>query len=128
MLFVLVGAQFSQAQDRKKDEQIHQWYQVQRKAQFPGGDDAMDKFISKKIKIPNKAYEKAKSGIVVVGFTVEKNGSISNVRILSKKKIGYGVEEAVKDVIRKMPKWEPAMQDGKPVRMAFSKPVRLNFD
>ncbi len=116
----------TQAQEYKKDE-ILEVYSVEKKAEFPGGNAAMDAFIAKKIKIPSLAYEHAKSGVVIVQFVVEKDGRITNVEVVSKKKIGYGVEEAAIRVIKKMPKWSPATQQGKAVRMRFRKPIRVQF-
>lgn len=123
----LIGVAIStQAQELKKDE-VFKWYQVQTKASFPGGAPAFDNYIKNNMKIPNKAYRKAKSGTILVTFTVEKDGSISNVRISSKKKLGYGCEKAAIKVISNMPKWVPAQQRDEPCRMAFSKPIRLSF-
>ncbi|MBO6515156.1 MAG: TonB family protein [Bacteroidia bacterium] len=112
----------------EETDEVFKWYQVQEKAKFPGGDAAMDRFIDDNIVIPDIAYEEAESGTVLVGFTVEKNGQLTNIRILSKRKIGYGVEEAAIKVIKKMPRWTPALQRDKPARMAFTKPIRLNFN
>lgn len=104
------------------------WYAVQQTAGFPGGDAAMDRFIDENLYVSDIASDEASSGTVLVAFTVEKDGSLSNIKVASKRKIGYGVEEEVLKVFKKMPKWSPALQRDKPVRMSFSKPVRLNFN
>ncbi|MFT5725153.1 MAG: protein TonB [Bacteroidia bacterium] len=110
-------------------DEVFKWFQVQEKATFPGGDAAMDAYIREHMLIPDIAYEEAENGTVVVGFTVEKDGSLSNIHIVSKKRlIGYGVEKAAMAVIKKMPRWKPALQRDKPARMAFQKPIRLKFD
>ena len=109
-------------------DEVFQWYQVQEKASFPGGDLAMDAFIKDNMEIPDIAYEEAESGTVLVTFTVEKDGSLSNIHISSKRKIGFGVEQAAIAVIKKMPRWKPALQRDKPARMQFTKPIRLNFN
>jgi len=128
MLIALIAgaSQFTIAQEQKKEE-VFKWYQVQEKAQFPGGAAAFDQYIIDNMKIPDKAYRKAKNGTILVSFIVEKDGSITNVRITSKKAIGYGCEKAAINVIKKMPPWTPAMQQDAPCRMAFTKPIRLNF-
>lgn len=112
----------------EETDEVFKWFQVQEKAAFPGGEEAMDQFIRDNMDIPEIAYEEAESGTVLVTFTVEKNGSLSNIQIASKRKIGYGVEEAAIAVIKKMPRWKPALQRDKPARMAFTKPIRLNFN
>ena len=109
-------------------DEVFKWYQVQEKASFPGGEEAMDQFIKDNMDIPDIAFDEAESGTVLVTFTVEKNGTLSNIQIASKRKIGYGVEEAAIAVIKKMPRWSPALQRDKPARMAFTKPIRLNFN
>ncbi|MFT5512398.1 MAG: protein TonB [Bacteroidia bacterium] len=109
-------------------DEVFKWFQVQEKADFPGGLAAMDEFIKDNMEIPEIAYEEAENGTVVVSFTVEKDGSLSNVHITSSRKIGYGVEEAALTVIKKMPRWKPALQRDKPARMAFQKPIRLSFN
>jgi len=99
-------------------DEVFKWFQVQEKATFPGGLAAMDVV----------AYEEAENGTVVISFTVEKDGSLSNIHVTSTRKIGYGVEEAAISVIKKMPRWKPALQRDKPARMAFQKPIRLSFN
>jgi TonB family protein len=116
----------TKAQELKKEE-VFKWYQVQEKAEFPGGNIAFDNYIKNNIRIPAKAYRKAKNGTIMVSFVVEKDGSISNVNIASKKLLGYGCEAAALKVIKNMPKWKPAIQRDKPCRMAFQKPIRLSF-
>lgn len=111
----------------EETDEVFQWFQVQERASFPGGETAMDAFINDNIVIPDIAYEEAESGTVVVGFTVEKDGRLTNIHIQSKRKIGFGVEEAVIAVVKKMPRWNPALQRDKPARMSFTKPIRLNL-
>lgn len=125
-LFFFCWAQFSYAQEPAKEEPL-QWYQVQKKAEFPGGDAALDKYIVSNFNISKEANKKAKSGTILVSFIVEKDGSITNVRIISTRRLGYGLEEEALRVFKQMPKWKPAIQRGKPVRMSFSKPIRLTF-
>lgn len=129
-LICLIIAGFTsqvKAQEYKKDE-VFKWYQVQKKAEFPGGAMAFDTYIKDNINLPDKAYRKAKSGTIVVSFIVEKDGSISNVEITSTKLLGHGCEEAVLRVIKNMPNWTPAQQRDEPCRMAFQKPIILNFN
>jgi len=97
------------------------WYIIQERASFPGGAFAMDKFIEDNLVLSDFANEEAENGTVKVSFTVEKDGSLSNIRITSPRKIGFGV-------IKKMPKWNPALQRDKPARMLFTKPIRLRFN
>ena len=126
-LFFFCWAQFSYAQEPVEEEEPLQWFQVEKKAEFPGGDAALNKYISENFRFSDSALENAKSGVLMVSFVIEKNGSVSNVKIVSTDKLGYGLEEEALRLFRTMPKWKPAVQRDQPVRMRFSKPVRLTF-
>lgn len=95
---------------------------------YPGGNDAMYAFLGENIKYPEKAKKEGISGRVYVTFVVEKDGSVTNVKILR------GAEESLDKeamrVIKLMPKWEPGTQKGKPVRVQYNLPVKfaLNKD
>ena len=93
--------------------------------EFPGGMDAMMKYLSENIKYPEQAKEKNTQGRVLVTFVVEKNGSISNVKVV--KGIGNGCDEEAVRVISAMPKWKPGMQNGKKVRVSFAIPISFKL-
>lgn len=95
-------------------------------AVFPGGEDALYKFLGDNIVHPKEHGCSVVKGTVVVVFDIEKDGSITNARIL--RDIGEGYGEAVLKVVNAMPKWKPGEVDGKPVRQQFSLPVQFNLD
>ena len=127
-IVILLGIATTFQAQEPNDDTVYKWFQVQEKASYPGGDMAMDEFIKDNMVIPDVAYEKAKSGSMVVKFIVEKNGSLSDIHITSTRTIGFGCEEAYINVIKKMPKWIPAKQNGALCRMEFQKPIRLSFN
>ncbi|MCK5846333.1 MAG: energy transducer TonB [Bacteroidales bacterium] len=90
---------------------------------YPGGDAARLKYLSKAIVYPEMAKESGIQGTVYVTFVVEKNGSISNVKVL--RGIGGGCDEAAINAIKGMPKWKPGKQRGRAVRAQFNMPVRF---
>lgn len=96
---------------------------VEKMPEFPGGNEAMAQYIINNIKYPEQAKKENISGKVYVSFVVEKDGSISRVKVI--KGIGGGCDEEALRVVRKMPKWEPGTQHGKPVRVQYTLP--LNF-
>lgn len=100
------------------------FFVVEEQAEFPGGMEAMYAYIQKNLIYPEKAKEKGIEGRVFVQFVIEKDGSISNVKIL--RGIGGGCDEAAKEMVEKMPKWKPGTQKGKPVRCQFNLPI--NFE
>jgi protein TonB len=98
---------------------------VEEQAEFPGGLDSMYAYIVKNLKYPEAAKEKGIEGRVFVQFVIEKDGSISNVKIL--RGIGGGCEEAAVEMIKNMPKWKPGKQRGKPVRFQFVLPIKFEL-
>ena len=93
--------------------------------EYPGGMDALMKYLSGNIKYPEQAKEKNIQGRVLVTFIVEKNGSISDVKVV--KGIGNGCDEEAVRVISAMPKWKPGMQNGKKVRVSFAIPISFKL-
>jgi protein TonB len=88
---------------------------------FPGGDGARQKFLQDNIKYPQMARERGIQGTVYVGYVIERDGSVSNVKIL--RGIGGGCDEEALRVVMNMPRWEPGKQRGKPVRVQFNMPI-----
>ncbi len=84
------------------------------------------KFVRENIKYPKIAAEKGIQGNVFVGFIVEKDGSITNIKIVRGKDPSLD-EEALR-VTKLMPKWKPAMQRGKPVRCILTMPIIFKLD
>lgn len=94
---------------------------VEEMPQFPGGEQKLMEYLSENIQYPQKALEAGIQGRVFVGFVVEPDGSISNVKLL--RGIGGGCDEEAIRVIESLPKWEPGKQRGKAVRVAYQLPV-----
>ena len=107
------------------EEKTYEMFDIQQQPQFPGGEGAMLKYLADSIAYPPLALENAISGIVVATFIIEKNGAISNVRIL--KDIGGECGREAARVLRSMPAWEPGRANGQPVRVRYTVPVRFRF-
>ena len=99
---------------------------VEQNPEFPGGTVEMMKFINSNIKYPPIAKENNIEGRAVIGFVVEKDGSISNIQI--KRDIGGGCGAEAVRVVKMMPKWNAGKQRGKPVRVSFNLPVRFKLE
>lgn len=98
---------------------------VEESPSFPGGDEARIRFLQENIKYPQIARESSIQGTVYVTFVVEKNGNVTDVRIL--RGIGGGCDEEAVRVIKAMPKWNPGKQRGKPVRVQFNMPIKFTL-
>ena len=123
LTFINVNAQ--------KDESISQDSTVleDNMPQFPGGDQARLSFLSNNISYPEDAKSAGIEGTVHLSFVVEKDGSITNV------KVNRGVSPSINKEaifgIKKMPKWKPGIKNGKAVRSIFYMPVLFylsNYD
>ena len=93
---------------------------VEQMPEFPGKEKAMMEFVSSNIHYPEEAKDKGIEGRVFVGFVVEKDGSVNEVKVL--RGIGGGCDEEAIRVVKAMPKWKPGMQKGKPVRVHYQMP------
>ncbi|WDF60113.1 M56 family metallopeptidase [Flavobacterium sp. KACC 22758] len=94
--------------------------------QFPGGITEFYKFIGKNFKMPAEASKNKVQGKVLMEFMIEKDGSLSEIKV--KKDLGYGlVEEAVR-VLRLSPKWIPATENGEPVRVSYGLPITIQSE
>ena len=99
---------------------------IERMPEFPGGDEARLKFLRDSLKYPIDARLKGIQGRVYVTFVIERDGSISEVKLL--KGIGYGCDEEAIRVVKSMPNWIPGIQDGKPVRVQFNMPLLFKLN
>lgn len=95
---------------------------------FPGGEEARLLFLQTHLRYPLEARNKGIQGTVFVSFVVEKDGAITNTEVV--RGIGGGCDEEVLRILELMPKWNPGLHSGKPVRTQFRMPVRfvLNGD
>jgi TonB family protein len=98
---------------------------VEQMPEFPGGQEAMMKFITKNINYPQIAIENGISGKVYAKFVVGRDGTIRDIKIL--RDIGGGCGQEVKRLIKSMPNWKPGMQGGKAVPVYFTLPVSFNL-
>jgi len=100
---------------------------VENMPEFPGGHQAMMKFLAENIQYPVIAMENGIQGRVICQFVVEKDGSISNIKVVRSSGDASLDYEAVR-VIGTMPKWKPGtIQRGKPVRVTFTLPVSFRL-
>lgn len=88
---------------------------------FPGGENAMMRWIMKNTDYPDLELKHNIGGRVTVTFIVEKNGSISNAKVV--KGVSPGLDREAIKAVEKMPGWQPALQNGNPVRVRVVIPV-----
>ena len=98
---------------------------VEQKPSFPGGDGALMSWLSQNIKYPSIAAEIGVQGRVIVQFVVEKDGSITDVKIA--KSVDPSLDKEAARVIKSMPHWIAGRQNGSPVRVRFTVPVTFKL-
>jgi TonB family protein len=93
--------------------------------QMPVFQGNMNEYLSKNIKYPKKEQKKGIMGTVYINFIVEKDGTVSNAKVLRGVEGGPGLEEEALRVISHMPKWTPGIQNGLTVRVSYNIPIRF---
>ena len=109
----------------QKDQKEEPFDVVEDMPAFPGGMEAMIQFISNNIQYPADAQKQKIDGRVLVNFVVEKDGSITEVKVI-KPTFPSLDAEAVR-VVKAMPKWKPGYQKGQAVRVQFTMPINFSL-
>ena len=98
---------------------------VEEMPQFPGGQAALLEYLAKNIKYPVVAEENGVQGRVIVTFVVERDGSITDVRVV--KSVDPSLDKEAARVVKSMPKWQPGKQNGSAVRVKYTVPVQFRL-
>ncbi|WP_315381095.1 energy transducer TonB [Hoylesella loescheii] len=98
---------------------------VEQMPSFPGGDSALLKYLFENVKYPVSALKAQKQGRVMVCFTVEKDGAISNVKVA--RSVTPSLDAEAVRAIKSMPKWSPGKQGGEFVRVKYIVPVTFRL-
>lgn len=98
---------------------------VEKLPEFPGGEAAFGAYLSKSIRYPPVAKENNTQGRVIVSFVVERDGKLTDIKVL--RDIGGGCGPEAIRVLQKSPAWKPGIQNGKPVRVAYTMPINFTL-
>ena len=90
---------------------------------FPGGN--VSKWIAKNVKYPVLAMENGIQGKVFIQFVIERDGSITDVKVA--RGVDASLDKEAVRVVQSMPKWKPGKQRGKPVRVAYTLPINFQL-
>lgn len=104
----------------EEDNTVYNTAGIEVKPDFPGGMDKFYSFVGKNFTPPE---EEGVSGKVFVSFVVEKDGSLTDIKVL--RDIGYGTGKEAIRVLNKCPRWTPGEQNGKKVRCTYSLPITI---
>ena len=99
---------------------------VEQMPEFPGGEAELIHYISKNIHYPHEAKEKGIQGRVFIGFVIEKDGSVSNIKNL--RGVDSELDAEAMRVVESMPKWKPGMHNGEFVRVSYQIPIHFKLE
>lgn len=99
---------------------------VEEMPQYPGGAEALLEFLNQNVQYPEEAEKAGIQGRVIATFVVEKDGSVSNAKVV--KSVDPLLDAEALRVISAMPKWKPGKQNGKVVRVKYTVPLSFRFD
>ncbi len=120
------AVQVAQAANDQNPQEEKIYTVVDKMPSFPGGDEARIKFYHENVKYPEEARQNGISGTVFISFIVEKDGKITDIKLLR------GTHELLDAeglrVVKLMPKWNPGKQDGKAVRVQYNIPIYFKLD
>jgi len=109
---------------QKEEEQI--FMVVEKPPDFPGGNNAMLKFIAESLNYPDSAKSAGIEGVVHVSFIIKKSGKIDNVKL--DLGIGSGCDEEALRIVKSMPNWIPGEQKGEPVAVRMTQQIKFELE
>lgn len=96
---------------------------ILKQPEYPGGITEFYKLVGMNFKTPLEADKNKAEGKILIKFIVEKDGSLSDFKII--KDLGYGIGDEAVRVLKLSPKWIPGSENGKPVRVEYSMPITI---
>lgn len=117
----------SKAKDRFEDK-VYDVVEIH--PEYPGGSDAMFKFISENFNYPEEARKNNITGRVLVSFVVDKNGKVRDIKptLPTERQLGHGLEGEAIRVVSLMPDWNPGTQKGEAVNVRNTLPFYCTLD
>jgi protein TonB len=98
---------------------------VEEQPQFPGGEEALMKYLRGSTKYPELEKENSITGTVYVYFVINKEGKVEDAKVQRGVKGGPGLDKEALRVINSMPKWSIGRQNGRPAKVQFTLPIKF---
>ena len=96
--------------------------------QFPGGQNALDKYITNNVNYPQQAIDDDRSGVVHVSFIIDEEGNVTKAKLLDAANVGDGLDQEALRVVKAMPSWKPGKVNGKKVRTRMELPISFQVE
>jgi protein TonB len=123
LILVSVNAQKKPVIPSRKDISIDDSSFLRPTPKFPGGQKAFYKFLNKNLKWPNPQIDA--QGRVIISFFVEKDGRLTNFKV--ERGLGKPFDQEALRVLKKSPRWIPAKQNRKPVKVKYYVPINFTL-
>jgi protein TonB len=115
----------AQPEPPKHEEESKVFDVVEQMPSFPGGNGALLEYLATHVKYPVVAQENGVQGRVIVSFVVERDGSITDVRLV--RSVDPSLDREAARVVSSMPRWTPGKQNGSAVRVKYNVPVMFKL-
>ena len=125
LVTLLMAAPYATAQEEDNNDAEDAVYTPEKRPEFPGGTEALFKFLSSNLKYPSDAKKEDIQGRVICQFTVNKDGSITDIQVL--RSVYPSLDREAVRVISIMPRWEPGVQNGEKKRCKFKLPITFKL-
>ncbi len=112
-------------EEEEETEEVFNFYVLEDKPKFPGGDIGLQKWIVQHTKYPEIAKENGITGKVFVQFVIGKDGKVTDVKLL--RGVDPALDKEAIRVIKSLPAWTPGKQRGKPVKVSFQVPINFTL-
>lgn len=127
-----ITSAFAQDEVKKQKSSFHidslakekfDFFSIEKQPEYPGGLKNFYQYLGNSIRYPKQAYKDKVGGQVVLSFVVEKDGSLTNAKVV--RGVRDDIDTEAIRVIMQSPKWNPGIQNGKPVRVKYN--INVNF-
>jgi protein TonB len=100
---------------------------AEQKAEFPGGEAGLIKFISENVRYPKDEKNRGIQGLVIIMFIIDKEGKPGNIKVYKGITNGPGLEKEALRVVSMMPMWKPGIVNGKKVSGMYNLPIAFSL-
>jgi len=109
-----------------EDNGVYEVANIEVQPEYPGGMDKFYEYVGRSYNYPAAAKEQGVSGRVILNFVVEKDVSLTDIKVM--RDLGMGTGEEAIIVLKKSKKWNPGIHNGRPVRVSYTIPIVLNLE
>jgi len=110
-------------QSETNEEDVSEVSEIEEEAAFPGGQDAMARWLQMNMNYPEKELDQGIGGRVYLRFVVSTKGNISNVTV--SRGVSPALDREAVRAVRSMPRWKPGTINGQPVNMWYNLPIKF---